>query len=246
MSAARQQDSGQLYLKAAKGSIPSARIKQALVNLCCSRKGEASEQLKGKTWEIALRRGGVKTRDSFGKGGGFIYGRVFLCTEENWQTCEDTYWQRTWKRGKCKVESFQICSWSAVNFQSELWDVVKDVKKFILVEDFDLTWSWLLGEETVLLTAGFIYELLYNFCKRYNFLWSGKMMIKINSSIKIVISVWKGKYDIYEILTSIIRLLFGNGLDWMTRKSKSCCQQIWNLPLLLFVVFLSLLQVIAS
>lgn len=46
---------------------------------------------------------------------------------------EDTYWQRTWKRGKWKVESFQIDSQSAVCFQSELWDVVKYVKKSVPV-----------------------------------------------------------------------------------------------------------------
>lgn len=57
---------------------------------------------------------------------------------------QDTQWQRIWKKGWRKVESFQICSWSAVNFQCKLWDVVKDVKKSILVQDFDLTESLLL------------------------------------------------------------------------------------------------------
>lgn len=70
---------------------------------------------------------------------------------------EDTYWQRTWKRGQWKVETFQICSWSTVSFQNELWDVVKYVKKSVLVQDLDLTQILFLGEEAVLLPAGFIY-----------------------------------------------------------------------------------------
>lgn len=43
-----------------------------------------------------------------------------------------------------------------------------------------------------------------------------------------------------------IRLLFGSGLDWMNRKNKFCCQQMQDQPLLLFVMFLTLLLVIAS
>lgn len=52
---------------------------------------------------------------------------------------EDVYWQRTWKRGQWKVESFQIDSRSAVSFRSELWDVVKYVKKSTPAQDFELT-----------------------------------------------------------------------------------------------------------
>lgn len=98
----------------------SAWIKQALLNLCCSRKGKASQQLKGKTWEITLRRGGVKTRDSLGKGGGVIYGRVFPCAEEIWQT-----WGRILAEDMEKglVESWVFSDWQLICCEFPKWAV---------------------------------------------------------------------------------------------------------------------------